>query len=85
MISTRPDLCFIVTKLSEFMSEPYEKHRKHVLRYIKGTINQQLIFEPTKSTLSLTGFCDADWADSQDRKSIPRYGFMISDEGSLIS
>ena len=28
MTTTRPDLCFIVTKLSQFMSEPYEKHMK---------------------------------------------------------
>ena len=66
MTTTRPDLCFIVTKLSQFMSEPYEKHmkiEKHVLRYIKGTINQQLTFKLTKSTLGLTGFCDADWAE----------------------
>ena len=35
MTTTRPDLCFIVTKLSQFMSKPYEKHMKiakHVLR-----------------------------------------------------
>ena len=70
------------------MSEPYEKHMKiskHVLRYIKGTINQQLIFKPAKSPLSLTGFYDADWVNSQDRKSIIGYGFMISHEGPLIS
>ena len=88
MTTTWPNLCFIVTKLSQFMSEPYEKHiniAKRILRYIKGTINQQLIFKPIKSTLSLSGFCDADWANSQDRKSITRYGFMISDEGPLIS
>ena len=39
MTTTWPDLCFIVTKLSQFMSEPYEKHMKivkHFLRYIKG-------------------------------------------------
>ena len=55
------------------------------LRYKKGTMNQQLIFKPTQSTLSLTGFCDADWANSQDRKGISEYGFMISDKGPLIS
>ena len=70
------------------MSEPYEKHMKivkHVLRYIKGTINQQLIFKPAKSTLSLTGFYDAYWVNSQDRKRIIGYGFMISHEGPRIS
>ena len=38
MIATWPNLCLIVTKLSQFISEPYDKHAKiakHVLRYIK--------------------------------------------------
>ena len=64
------------------MSESYEK--KIAKDVLKGTINQLLIFKTTKSTLSLTGFCDADWANSQDRKGITGYGFMISDEGPLI-
>ena len=38
-----------------------------------------------KSTQKLSGFSDADWANSQDRKSITGYGFMIKDEGPLIS
>ena len=50
----------------------------------QGTINQQLIFKSTKSTLSLTGFSDADWANSQERKNITGSGFMISNEGLLI-
>ena len=52
MTTTRPDLCFLITKLSQIMSEPYEKHikmAKHVLRYVKETINHQLIFKPTKA------------------------------------
>lgn len=27
MIATGPDICFIVTKLSQFMSKPYMEHR----------------------------------------------------------
>lgn len=37
MTATRSDLCFIVTKLLQFMSKPYVEHMmlvKHVLRYI---------------------------------------------------
>ncbi|KAK3797552.1 hypothetical protein RRG08_054582 [Elysia crispata] len=34
---------------------------------------------------SQPGFCDADWANSEDRKSITGYGFELSTEGSLIS
>jgi hypothetical protein len=41
MNSTRPDLCYFVTFLSQFMSNPQLCHltiAKHVLRYIKGCI-----------------------------------------------
>ena len=41
MTATRPDLCYIVTKLSQKMSEPtvaYLGAAKHVLRYLKGYI-----------------------------------------------
>ena len=38
MTATRPDLCYIVTKLSQHMSNPTKAHlgmAKHVLRYLK--------------------------------------------------
>ncbi|CAB3999284.1 Hypothetical predicted protein, partial [Paramuricea clavata] len=34
---------------------------KHVLRYLKGTIEQRLRFRKSESTLKLIGFCDSDW------------------------
>ena len=40
MTGTRPDLCYIVTNLSQHMAKPTELHltmAKHILRYIKGT------------------------------------------------
>ena len=40
-MGTRPDLCYIVTKLSQNMLKPTEANlntAKHVLRYLKGTI-----------------------------------------------
>jgi len=38
---TRPDLCFAVIFLSRYLHRPGEKHlqaAKHVLRYLKGTV-----------------------------------------------
>lgn len=42
MTSTRPDLSFVVSKLSQYLSEPKQQHwvaAKHVLRYLKGTVD----------------------------------------------
>ena len=79
MAAARPDLWFVVNKLSQYMVKPTVTHltmAKHVLRYLKGTIDHCLIFK---------GFCDADWGSTADRRSITVYGFRLSPEGPFIS
>lgn len=87
MCCTRPDLSYVVNKLSQKMSEPTERDlvtAKGVLRYIKGTTDYGVTF--SKSTENLSGFCDADWASSSDRYSISGYIFMKGSENpSYIS
>ena len=89
MTGTRPDLCYVMTKLSQNMAKPTELDlnlAKHVLRYLKGTREQSLKFEKSESPLKLTGFCDSDWGASvKDRRSITGYNFQLSDKGPLIS
>ena len=88
MTATRPDLCFIVTKLSQYLSMPDDTHMiiaKHVLRYLKATTFERLTFRKSVDNLSLSSFCDSDWGNSQDRKSITGYCFTLSNEGPLIS
>ena len=88
MSATRPDLCFIVTYLSQYMSKPTSVHMtmaKHVLRYLKGTSDYKLVFRKSNVDMSLIEFCDADWGNSQDRRSITGYGFYLSKNGPLIS
>ena len=56
MTCTRPDLSFVVTKLSQHMSKPNAHHMtmaKHTLRYIKATAEQQLIFRKSENPLRL--------------------------------
>lgn len=87
MTCTRPDLCYVVTHLSQHLSKPMNLHfnmAKQVLRYLKGTPDKRLKFVKANRT-KLSGYCDSDWAMSNDRRSISGYGFRLSDESSLIS
>ena len=88
MTSTRPDLSYSITKLSQHLDKPTLMHlnaAKHVLRYLKGTIDKNLVFRKSEEPLSISGFCDADWGASEDRRSITGYGFRLSSNGPLIS
>ena len=89
MTGTRPDLRYVVTKLSQNMAKPTELDlnlAKYVLRYLKGTREQCLKFEKSETPLKLTGFCDSDWGASvKDRRSITGYNFQLSEKGPLIS
>lgn len=88
MTCTRPDICYIVTRLSQFLASPTKAHLamgKHVLRYLKGTIGHCLRFEKCDK-LQLEGYCDADWGSSiEDRRSISGFAFQLSRKGPLIS
>lgn len=47
IVCTRPDLSFVVSKLSQYFTEPTEQQWvsvKHVLRYLKGTSNRKLCY-----------------------------------------
>ena len=59
---TRPDISYMVSKLSQFLQSPTEIHWKacnRVLLYLKGTITHGLHVQPNQS-LNLVGFTDAD-------------------------
>ncbi|MFS7908934.1 putative RNA-directed DNA polymerase [Helianthus anomalus] len=60
---TRPDFCFAVNKLSQYMHAPTTKHMqalKRVMRYLKGTIHYGL-FLNRRQPISITAFADSDW------------------------
>lgn len=89
MTCTRPDLGFTVSKLSQHLSEPKNQHwvaAKHVLPYLKGTVNQELCYRRNDVNLHLCAFSDADWAaDQNDRRSTTAYCFSLSETGPVIS
>ena len=73
---TRPDLAFIVTRLSQFNKCPSTLHMaqaKRVLRYLKGTRDKKLLY-PFQQTFSLLAYSDSDYAGCSDtRKSTSGY------------
>jgi hypothetical protein len=61
---TRPDICYSVHVLSQFMHQPRQPHMDavvRVLRYLKSAPGQGVFF-PSVRSLSLRAYCDADWA-----------------------
>ena len=88
MTCTRPDLSWVVSKLSQNVSKPTNADLvmlKHVFRYILGSIDSRLTFRKSKSGLLLSGYCDSDWGSSADRRSMSGYCFSLNPEGPVIS
>eukprot|EP00253_Pinus_taeda_P014754 PITA_14754 len=76
LVNTRPDICYAVNTLSQFMVEP-KRTAKHVLRYTQGTVLPGLLYT-RGNDIKLSGFTDTDWVESLvDRKSTIGYCFNI--------
>lgn len=84
--ATRPDISYAVNAVSQFSSNPGQKHWaavKRIFRYLKGTINNKLSFNK-KGNDEIIGFTDADWGGDMDtRRSTTGYVFML--QGGAIS
>jgi transposase InsO family protein len=87
MLCTRPDIAYAVQQLSQFSSKPTNAHfqaAKRVLRYLQGTQGTSLTYKPSGNTkTAIQGYCDANFAADDDRKSISGYVFMLA--GAPIS
>ena len=88
MTCTRPDLSYVVTRLSQHLANPLRCHwvaAKHVLRYLQGTKEYTMCFRKGDG-LTLEGYSDAEWASSQsDRRSVSGYCYILNKGGPLIS
>jgi hypothetical protein len=66
LVNTRPNICFAVNTLSQYVVEPRHVHwiaAKHVLRYLHGMVGYGLIYV-SHSAVKLQGYTDSDWAES---------------------
>ena len=66
LVNTRPNLCFVVNTLSQFMVEPRSVHwvaAKHVLPYLSRTVDFGLDYRRSEG-IRLVGYTDSDWASS---------------------
>ena len=86
LMNTRTYICFVVNTFSQFLTNPRHVHfiaAKHILRYLKGTIDYGLKYEENKK-IKLEGYVDSDWAgNATDRKSTS--GCCFSMGSGLIS
>ena len=89
MTCTRPDISWTVTRLSQKLENPSPVEwvmLRHVLRYLKGTMNHGLLYQKSNHGLSLVGYSDSDWAScSEDRRSTTGYYFALNPAGPPIS
>lgn len=80
LVNTRPDICFTVNTLSQFMVEPKRVHwavARHILRNVCGAVRYGLKYTGGDD-IRLSGFTDADWAGSSvDKKNTSRYCFNV--------
>lgn len=68
LTTTRPNLAYFVSVLSQFISKPLESHwvaAKSVLRYLHGTSDYGILYTDT-SDVTLEGFPDPDWVGNLD-------------------
>ena len=82
----RPDITYVVHKLSQSMSAPTDSHLQaatRVLRYLKNDPGQGLFYSASPK-LNFTAYSDADWGACTDsRQSITGYCVFLGD--SLVS
>ncbi|KAL0451861.1 UNVERIFIED_CONTAM: Retrovirus-related Pol polyprotein from transposon TNT 1-94 [Sesamum latifolium] len=87
MISTRPDIAYVVSCLSRFMSNagiPHWEALKWLLRYLNSSVDIGIIFSKLSDDVKLVGYVDSNYANDRDsRRSTTSYMFTLC--GACIS
>ena len=83
-LATRPNISFAVNRLAQFTLNPKAIHWtavKRIFRYLKLTKNGNLTYGGNDAEINNTDlnfFCDANWGNGSDRKSISGYITIIA-------
>lgn len=76
--TTRPDISFAVSKMSQFFSRPSKSHwqaLQRILRYVSQNPYLEILIRPT-SSIDIQVYLDTNWAgDTSDRRS--QGGFLV--------
>lgn len=80
LTATRRDISYTVSYISHFMLAPKAEHwpaSKHVLRYVKGTANFDVLYNRSKDP-RFAGYTDLNWAGCvDDKKCTSGYVFSL--------
>ena len=86
LTNTRPDICFAVNTLSQFLTDPRHVHliaAKHILRYLKGTMDYGIKYDVNQN-INLHGYVDSYWEGSTtDKKKTSGCCFSLGYSRSL--
>mgnify|MGYP000683371021 CR=1 FL=1 len=79
MVATEPDLTYTVGVMGHHMENPGKRHWemvKHILRYLRGTLEMTLTYRPKKSRIP-GRYMDSDYVgNSNNHNSTSGYVFM---------
>ncbi|KAJ4751619.1 Retroelement pol polyprotein-like [Rhynchospora pubera] len=77
---TRPELCYSVHVLAQFMQDPLQAHYDaalRVVRFLKGNPGQGILLR-ADGNLQINAYCDSDWASCPlTRRSLTGYFVML--------
>jgi hypothetical protein len=81
MLGTHSDICFAITKMSQFSANPSQEpldKAMYICKYLAGTSRYALIYNG-HSQKGLMVYTDSDWAaDKATRQSVTGYFFKIA-------
>ena len=83
VIHIRSDIVFFINRLSQYLSDSVKHHQqrlKHLIRYIRSTIDLDIVYESREST-DLLEYSDSDYAvDAQERRLILKYAYTLAED-----
>ena len=85
MLGMRPDVAYVVIKLSQFSANPSQIHLDkalYIMRYLVGTQDYKIVYNG-KVTEGLMAFTDSDWAADKTKHCSTTGYFAVLARGSV--